>query len=286
LWGGGKLRVMAVRSGQRLIGLAPFFLWGFGNEPEVLCLSFLGSGITDYLDLLAAPGFEADTAAAVVCQLLASDEWHVCDLQELRADAALLAAPIPPEFAWLATPCSVCPAADLAQTIEEHLAGLDAKFRTDLRRAERRLGKQGALAYESGIALLDRLFDLHGERWQERKETGVLQAGQLQAFHREAAARLLERGILRLYGLLIDGECVAAQYNFVAKGRAYAYLSGFNPAWSGFSPGAVLLKHSIGQAIAEGVATFDFLRKPEAFKYSWGAKDHVNQALVISREGE
>jgi CelD/BcsL family acetyltransferase involved in cellulose biosynthesis len=68
-----------------------------------------------------------------------------------------------------------------------------------------------------------------------------------------------------------------------AKGRGYAYLSGFDPAWAKLSPGAVLLKHSIAESIAEGLRAFDFLRKPEAFKYLWGAEDVVNSRLVIGQ---
>jgi CelD/BcsL family acetyltransferase involved in cellulose biosynthesis len=73
------------------------------------------------------------------------------------------------------------------------------------------------------------------------------------------------------------------QYNLSAKGRVHAYLSGFDPQWSRFSPGAVLLGYSIRQAIEEGAIEFDFLRRPEPFKYAWGAHDRFNRELVLSR---
>jgi CelD/BcsL family acetyltransferase involved in cellulose biosynthesis len=37
----------------------------------------------------------------------------------------------------------------------------------------------------------------------------------------------------------------------------------------------------VAEGIREGVRTFDFLRKPEPFKYLWGAQDQVNFRLVL-----
>src|ERR1700748_1298256 len=60
LWGGGKLRVLAVRDGGNLVALAPFFLWGYGGRPEIIRVSLLGSGITDHLGMPAAPDFAGE----------------------------------------------------------------------------------------------------------------------------------------------------------------------------------------------------------------------------------
>ncbi len=283
LWGGGKIRALALRDQGRLAGLAPLFLWGFGAGPGIVRVSFLGAGITDYLDILALPDSAQECAAAALEWLgQTRGEWDLCDLQELRPDSPLLRVAPPAGVVPYTAPCSVCPVAPLAATPEEHLAGLDSKFRTDIRRAENRLARGGELQFRCGETLLEDLFRLHAARWEERNEGGMLATERLQAFHRESAARLSEAGMTRLYGLFIDGQCIAVQYNIAARGRVYAYLSGFDPQWSKYSPGAVLLKHSLCEAIREGATTFDFLRKAEAFKYLWGARDQVNRRLVLS----
>ena len=241
LWGGGKIRTLALRCQGRLAGLAPLFLWGFGGRPETVRVSFLGAGITDYLDVLAAPQADQECAAAVLDWLWRNRrEWDLCDLQELRPESPLLRAALPREFLPDAAPCSICPVARLAATPDEHLAALDPKFRTDLRRAENRLRGAGALEFRRGDALLEELFRLHAARWKDRHEEGVLATERLQAFHRESAARLSEAGMLRLYALFVDGRCIAAQYNIAARQRVYAYLSGFDPEWGKYSPGGVL----------------------------------------------
>ncbi|MBV9506219.1 MAG: GNAT family N-acetyltransferase, partial [Acidobacteriia bacterium] len=263
LWGGGKLRVLAFRDGGRLVALAPLFQWGL----ETICLSFLGSGITDYLDIVAEPEF----APLAARQLLASTELFVgcdlVDLQELRSDSPLLAEGGPP---WRNTPSNVCPVLPLASSTGGLLAGLDSKFRTDLRRAENRLRRAASIEFTPAtqanyLELLEALFCLHTARWEQRSNSGVLAADALRAFHRESASRFLAAGMLRLYGLIADGRPIAIQYNLAAKGRVYAYLSGFDPEWSRYSPGGVLLKHSMECAIEEHAVEFDFLRNGESF---------------------
>ncbi|HLI82456.1 MAG TPA: GNAT family N-acetyltransferase [Bryobacteraceae bacterium] len=264
LWGGGRLRVLTLRSQGRLCALAPFFEWGIGAR----CLSFLGSGISDYLDILAEPDC-AQPAARLIFEWLASECAHcqTIDLQELPPGSPLLAGAGPP---WQEEASGVCPVVTLPGTVPP-----------DVRRAERKLAREASVAFRQAV-LLDELFHLHRARWRERHDEGVLATASLEAFHRESAGRFLAAGMLRIFGLFANGQCIAVQYNFSAKRRTFAYLSGFDPAWSRYSPGAVLLKYSMERAIQEGSLEFDFLRRPEPFKYLWGARDRANRRLMLT----
>lgn len=289
LWGGGKLRVLALRRGGEAVGVAPFFLWGYGAKPEIIRLSFLGSGISDHLGMIAAPEFAAEAARAVLGHLAACrNEWQVCDWQELRPGSPLLRMELPPGLTGRDAPCGVCPILKLPESMDELLASLEAKFRHNLRTAQNRLGREGTVEFvlaerEDAATLMGELFRLHELRWQERGEAGMLEAARLQRFHLEAAQRFAGRGMLRLYGLRSGGETIAVQYNFRREARYFYYLSGFDPARARCSPGAVLLAETIRQAIEEGGREIDFLRKREEFKYQWGARDRVNRKLLIAQ---
>ena len=76
------------------------------------------------------------------------------------------------------------------------------------------------------------------------------------------------------------GAIVAVVYSFVCGETAYAYLGGFDPASSKFSPGSVLMEFSIERAILEGVRDYDFLRNQEEYKYLWGALDRRNRRIL------
>jgi CelD/BcsL family acetyltransferase involved in cellulose biosynthesis len=286
LWGGGKLRVLAIRNGREMVAVAPFFLWGYGGKPAIIRVSFLGAGITDHLGMAAAPGFELQAASAVYEHLAGmADEWQACDLQELRPGSPLLCAEAPAGLTLQEAPCGVCPVLSLPKSPEELLAALDAKFRRNLKVADSRLEREGA-AFERVAPgdcreAMEALIRLHEARWRERHEPGMLASGALQNFHLDAGPRLAAQGLVRLYTLRIGGEIIAVQYNLWRDGRVYAYLSGFEPAHQRSSPGAALLAFSIRCAIEEGATEFDFLRNREGFKYQWGARDRVNRKLIV-----
>jgi CelD/BcsL family acetyltransferase involved in cellulose biosynthesis len=285
LWGGGKLRILMVRERGRLIALAPFFLWGFGNDPQIIRLSFLGAGISDYLDIVCDPK-RAELAARAVWRWIAeSKEWDICDLRELRATSPIVRCPTA-ELPVARSQCSVCPVLPLPPTFEGLLAALPPKFRRSLRTAGNRLRGSGAVTFrrvdgQDCREAMERLFELHTGRWEERGGSGMFTTSALRAFHCEAAQRFARSGMLRLYQLAVDGQCIAVQYNFAAKSRVYAYQAGFDPLWSRASPGAQVLAHSIADAISEGMGVCDFLRHSEDFKYAWGARDARTERIAI-----
>jgi CelD/BcsL family acetyltransferase involved in cellulose biosynthesis len=73
----------------------------------------------------------------------------------------------------------------------------------------------------------------------------------------------------------------AVYYGFVANGRAYYYLSGFDPSFERLSPGTLIVHHAIQEAVREGAGEMDFLRGREAYKYGWGARDRAKRRLRL-----
>lgn len=280
LWGGGEVWAVALRRDSRLAGLAQMFIWG---PPGARRVSLAGSGITDYLDFLMETELAAEGAEMVLDRVMAKrHRWDRCDFQELRAGSPLLEAgtrrglPI--------KPCAVCPVLELPGSWEELLAGLSYKFRTDLRRARKRLGS--AVLETAGPANLDEmlgaLFRLHAARWEGRNQSGMLATAALQGFHCEVAHAFVRAGLLRLLGLRVEGALAAVLYGFAGQDRFYAYLDGFDPALARLSPGTVLMAMAIEGAIGAGLREFDFLRRPEAYKYWWGARDRENLRLELA----
>jgi CelD/BcsL family acetyltransferase involved in cellulose biosynthesis len=153
----------------------------------------------------------------------------------------------------------------------------------DLRQAGSRAAAAGGVRIEAAdgdmvAEMLDDLFRLHEARWRTRGEAGVLGDPTVREFHRDAAPALAGEGALRLYRMRIGERVAAIYYGFAWRDRAYAYIGGFDPERSRLSPGALILFHAIGAAIAEGCRAFDSLRGGEAYKYAWGAVDRRSTA--------
>jgi CelD/BcsL family acetyltransferase involved in cellulose biosynthesis len=111
----------------------------------------------------------------------------------------------------------------------------------------------------------------------------VLADPAIQSFHEVAAPQLLERGVLRLYGLRLNGRIIASLYTLFARDTACFYLQGFDPDYARFSPGTQLLGSVIADAVREGKHRIDFLRGREPYKQHWGAAESSTFRVQASR---
>jgi CelD/BcsL family acetyltransferase involved in cellulose biosynthesis len=113
-------------------------------------------------------------------------------------------------------------------------------------------------------------------------ETGVLGGRAIRAFHDEASTALLDAGLLRLFGVYLDEAPIASLIALFARGRAYLYLQGFDPAFERLSPGLLATACAIDQAFVEGTMVVDFLRGQERYKYLWGAHDELTYRRILT----
>ena len=139
---GGDLCVLAMRHQGRLIGLAPFL---FRTIDQGRHLVLLGTGVTDYLDVLFEPAFADECGAALLCWLADNrDKWDACDWQQLRSGSTLLAYETPPEWTSQINVQEVCPVLSLPEQIRELPRTGPLRMLEKLRNYRRRLRKLGS----------------------------------------------------------------------------------------------------------------------------------------------
>lgn len=279
-------------AGERLVGLVPLFRYERergGTWERVLAL--LGAGLSDHLDLLIEPGWEAAVLDAVLHELAGrSGEWDACELDEQPLASPLLGDALPPGWSAESVHQSACPALTLPARVED----LDQRVpEGHVRRFEqyrRRAQREGALRLQradarSKDALLDGLFRLHAQRWQAVGEHGVLAQPGMREFHDDVTTELAARGALGLYGLWLEDRLIACLYGFFEARTLCFYLSGFDPDAAYLSPGTLIVGMVIEDAIARGMTRFDFLRGSEPYKYWWGASDHGQVRVCLRWSG-
>ncbi|MGI4788410.1 MAG: GNAT family N-acetyltransferase [Janthinobacterium lividum] len=289
--GGRRLRLVTFRGPDGvLVGLAPL-MTSFWYATPLRRLSFLGTGTSDYLDVLAAPGWEREVAESLYGYLEATGGWQIADFQQLRASSYLQEhCPNPAvRLTTLDVPGEACPYLPLPETWEALLQGLGKKTRANVGYYDRALHK----VYEVAIGPvtdetelddeLTRLFELHQRRWNQRWLPGVFAGKRVQAFHRDAARRLLGKNWLRLFYLRLDGVTQASLYCFGYGDRIAYYQGGFEPTLARLSLGTVLTARAIQTAILEGRQEFDFLRGDEPYKAKWTGESRVNQRRLVTR---
>lgn len=282
LCGRHGLLLLTVRDGGDLAGIAPFVIAPRGPSRGIpfRAIEFLGSGAvgSDYLDLIAAPGREADIADAIAAVL--DRDRMVLRLRRVHekgsATARLAARLRGGGWAAMSAGDGICPYADLrGKTWDTYLEGLGAQHRATFRRKHRALRQARRIRFarvrdeSERPAVMAALFRLHHARFSARGGSDALHTPALRAFHEAFSRTALERGWLRLFALWVDDAIAAVVYGFAYRGRFYFYQSGFDPALSRESVGMVALGLSIRDAIEEGLHEYDFLHGDETYKSHW-----------------
>jgi CelD/BcsL family acetyltransferase involved in cellulose biosynthesis len=294
-----RLCLLQVRDHGRLVGLAPFCISRYPGTP-LRRLMFIGTGVSDYLDVLSSSNRHREVCTAIVQYLATSRNCDLVDLQDLHPTAllreAMQSTALPPpladthELMWMDQEASL--SIILPPTWEAYSATLGKKVRRNVpyytRLLQRRCHEVDyGLAGRTELAdVMSELFQFHQERWQRRQQHGHFGSQAVQAFHRQVAERFYDRHWLRLRYIRIGGRIIAVDYGFCFRGTFAGYLAGFNPdpEWQPYSVGTIMMAEVIRQAIAEGCQVLDFLRGKEAYKEMW-APTHkaINSRLLLLR---
>jgi CelD/BcsL family acetyltransferase involved in cellulose biosynthesis len=290
-------RLYCVRAGRSLIALLPL------SEEQrrapwlplpIKRLGFHGEGFggADYLDLIALPGHRRAALSAILERLTREADFDVLELDSLSADSATTfwltqhfsAAG---RFTHRVTPRHICPLITLEEgwpaVLKRSRRG--DNFRRYLKKLRALPGFEFRVITEPAEALsaFERFLRLHEDRWAERGDSELTGHASLKAFQREVVEQLSRAGLLRFKELWAEGECRATVYGFEHKETFYDYNAGFDPAWSRFSVGSVLLGLSIEEAVSRGLKYYDLLRGEEAYKFEWANTQRSTLAVQIAR---
>jgi CelD/BcsL family acetyltransferase involved in cellulose biosynthesis len=275
----GRLETIAVHHGKRLVGLAPFYL---EERKEMRRLLPLGISVSDYFDVLVAPGFEELASASITTALLRAPlPWDRWELEELPPHVWARRLPCPMHCREEAMNQSVCPVLVLPSSRDALPSRSDRRKRQHLNLARNRASRRGGIEFRivdgaGAEEFLADLLRLHTARWEARGEDGLFGDGRVRRFHRDSAKLLCRANLAHFYVATIGGNVIAAVYALVWGNRLLYYLSGFDPNYSFESPGELLLAYIIEAAQQQGMREFHFLRGREPYKYAWNPVERIN----------
>lgn len=271
----GTPRFLLVYDGAQLIGgLALEEHRAFG----VSVFRTMGSGplCPDHVDLLAMPGREVAVDRAVRAWVTRPGS-RVFELDGVAAGSRL------PGLLPSArqTSAVVAPWTSLSSDPDAFLPTRSANFRSNVRKAARRLARDGvahrtvpASSFDDGLLTLR---SLHAERWGSSPF--------LSAFDRfSSAARAGARaGELSLHELVDGGTApIASVACFEVAGRVSAYQGGRSSEQRWRSAGTVLLYEVIRSAAGRGFTEIDLLRGEEPYKANFATGERAILSLRAS----
>jgi len=280
--------LLVVTEGDLLVAIAPFVASQRSLSRMKLCntLNFMGTDVigSDYMDILIREGAEASAVKAISRYLhsngMSLELSHLCSEQ---SNAILLVNSLA-ERRWnvVRSDMEVCPYIPLiGHSWESYIRSLGSSHRANVKRKIRKLNAQFSVKFETIIddsrlvPVLNEMVMLHFKRHGDASVSDAFTEESVLSFHREIAQLQLADSRLRIYRLELDGVAVASLYGFLVSGKFYFYQSGFDPDYSQYSVGLIVLAYSIQESIKEGASEYDLLHGNERYKYLWANNERV-----------
>lgn len=290
-WGTSELYLLAWREEVtgRLVGLAPLYVDTTADGLRSLRLVG-GTEVSDYLDLLLAPGYEEPVFQALTDWLAGStapawDRLELVNVPEGSPTLDRLAELLGRQWSTTANVEDVCPIVVLPADWEAYLALLDKHQRHEVRRKLRKIEQEPEAHWwvsrsDAEVARdVETFIDLHQLSSADKDD---FMTEPMKAFFRDLAMVLHTNGWLTLATLAVNGSPASALFSMVWQGRWLLYNSGYDPAnYRELSTGIVLLAYCVQEAIRRGVQVFDFLQGNEPYKYRLGGQDTRVWRLVV-----
>src|SRR5215216_5192665 len=217
--GGYELRLIVVRDGGLLVGLLPLMVprgLSFGR------LLLIGTGSTDYLDVLAREGWEQEVAEAGARALKGLGGWRVADLRDVRPTAAawdIFHGWEGPRmyFRRFGSPVmDVRPWDELVTSLSKNHR---SSVRRTLRRAENDRVRSKLAEPADAKEAATRWMTLHQEAWKGRNIAPEHLDERFKAHLEAAARRMMAHGLGGISEFWRDGKVIAS--HFLVFGRDF-----------------------------------------------------------------
>jgi CelD/BcsL family acetyltransferase involved in cellulose biosynthesis len=293
--GGQSLRILTARDDNRLVGIAPLFIDVEHFPFRVRAIRFLGGTevCSEYLGLLIERSAEERVVPAFFDFLLGDmgREWDVIRWTDIPADSRQLAVvedDLAARGAFNIRAVGVSNwVVQLPNSWEEFVKGHSSSRRTKIRRIRREFSKRENVEIEFAetASQFDRCWDelrtLHNRHWAAAGQSGCFADPRFNAFHTELAREYLNRGMLVLASLRLDGNALAACYGIRQGDTVYEYQRGHDPSQLRLRPGHALHFAMLERAIANGVSNWDYLRGDYKHKRDWSNHNRSCVDLTI-----
>jgi CelD/BcsL family acetyltransferase involved in cellulose biosynthesis len=281
---GYDLRLVTIRCDGLLVGLMPLMLQRRGGFGRLL---FVGTGPTDYQDILAREGWESRVSEAGVRALRQMAGWQVADLQQLRPEAAAWGI-----FEGWAGPRTRIwqdnfPMVDV-KPWDELLMTVGRKLRNTVRRTLRRAEADGVQCELAGADDAEqaarRLIGLHLEMFRGRDIAPEHLTERFQSHVVAVAGRLTVPGLGGIYEFWRDGEVIASHMLLFGRSFVGEYMFGTTQeARRRFQVSSLNMWNSVNVAQSKGSIRVSQLRGDESYKVPWASEIIPNYRMILGR---
>ena len=152
-------------------------------------------------------------------------------------------------------------------------------------RKEKRLKKAGAVSFRPiGEEHFEDMFLVHQKRWDAKWDVSGFDEEPAKSFFHDVALTKGQALKPIVYGLFFEETLIAFLYGMACRDRFLFYRLAHDDDFGIYSPGKMILNHSIVSASKDDAALFDFTIGEEKYKHEWKtADDTVYHFLLMNR---
>ncbi|MBI3523850.1 MAG: GNAT family N-acetyltransferase [Betaproteobacteria bacterium] len=172
-------------------------------------------------------------------------------------------------------------------------ADIKAANKSSLKRHTGFFRKSGELRFhrcgseEEILGYLEQFFEQHKSRWARTASPSQFFNSDQRNFYRELVREVFPHGWLRFDVVLFDGAPLAFHFGFEYRRCFIWYKPAFDIRFASRSPGEVLIKFLLEDAIEKRLAEFDFTVGSESFKYRFANQVRsVNRIIAFRHAGD
>jgi len=166
---------------------------------------------------------------------------------------------------------------------------LSSRLRSDLRRAQRKAESIGLVAYEihaprtaeEFLPLYEQALQIEAAGWKGRSGSAVIANAGPHAFFRRYGTLASETGVLRLAFLRLNGEVAAMQYAVEWNQSFWLLKVGYDERFAKCSPGQLLMQHTLRDAAARGLRSYEFLGSAERWTERWTTAETETVRIAV-----
>lgn len=286
--GGNELHLLLVyEGGGELVGIAPLMIAcdrRFGLRRRRLMLIGTSNHASDYADLVVRSGHARPRAAVLEWMRAHRHLWTGLEFRNLPGSSPTLK--LLGEANDLAGRVLVqCAAEAPTRRLGDAAADRAVLNKRSLRRHVNGFLREGELRLvrlEQSPQLdahCARFFEQHVARWAGTPSPSLFHDPAQRRFYRVLAQRLAASGALHFSMVEWRGQAIAYHFGFEHGEVLTWYKPSFDPTLAKRSPGEVLIRLLLEDAIGRGLKELDFTVGSEAFKFRFA--NHVRRVYRV-----
>ncbi|MFX0133663.1 MAG: GNAT family N-acetyltransferase [Candidatus Hodarchaeota archaeon] len=240
-----KLYIITVTYNHQILAIAPFYI-----EKKLIfsILKFIGSGFTDYHQILISKDCNVDLIVEKIFEYLNSfSQWDYIYLEQIN-NGDLIYNYLDNNLDFQKKLLVECPVGELKyKNFDDFLRDLKKSDRHKYRRIMKRLEEKGELKLikiedsKNFDKYFDTLIEIHNKRWANSPGTTKFMVKLNLLFLKDVFEILFELNKAVLYLLTLNNKIISYILGFIENQQFYSWNTSFDLDFHMYSPGTIVI---------------------------------------------